>query len=91
MTKTLETIHKLELEFRGLQKQINAMCIETNRVRELAVEVALLKQTISKLTKTRELWGQRGWAVLTVALSATFSLITGMCAVLLTFYLNTSK
>jgi hypothetical protein len=43
------------------------------------------------MTKTKELWGQRGWMALTVCLSALFSFVAVILGALLTFYLNTKK
>ena len=71
MTKTQEAMHKLELQVAALQSLVGILSAEREpRPGTLAIEVALLKQRLDQLTKTRELWGQRGWATLTVGLSA---------------------
>ena len=59
--------------------------------REITKQIAVIEHKLSEITKTKELWRQRGWMILTICLSAFFSFLAVILGALLTSYLNTKK
>ena len=90
-TQTEKMIHSLTVELATLRVAVESMRSEAKPLSELAREVAVIEARFNEMTKSRELWGQRGWAFLTVCLSAMMSLVVAILGTLLTFYLNTKK
>jgi hypothetical protein len=64
---------------------------QTEPLREMSMQIAVIQHQLAEMTKTKELWGQRGWMILTISLSAFFSFLAVVLGALLTFYLNTKK
>jgi hypothetical protein len=90
-TQAETLIHALTVEVNTLKERVEALRGETEPLREITNKIAVIEHQLSELTKTKELWGQRGWMLLTICLSAFFSLITGIGGVLLAFYLNSKR
>lgn len=90
-TKAEILIQALRVELTTAQAQIEALRGEAVFTRQLSKDVAAAQTQLAQLTKTGELWGQRGWAVLTVTLSSLSALATGVTCAALTFYLNTKR
>ncbi len=90
-TQTEKLIQDLTLEVNILKERVEALGSETEPLREMAKQIAVIEYRLSEMTKTKELWGQRGWMILTICLSALFSFLAVIVGVLLTFYLNTKK
>lgn len=84
-------IQALQIEVNTLKERVEALRGETGPVRDITNQIAVIEHKLSELTKTKELWGQRGWMVLTICLSAFFSLLAMMLGVLLTFFLNSRR
>ncbi len=90
-TQTEKMIHSLTVELATLRVAVESMRSDASPLSELATEVAVIESRLDEMTKSSELWGQRGWAFLTVCLSAMLSLVVAILGTLLTFYLNTKK
>ena len=90
-SQTENQIHALALEMTILRERVEALRGETEPLREIMKQIAVIEHKLLEMTKTKELWGQRGWMILTICLSALFSLVSGTLGTLLTFYLNTKK
>ena len=91
MRAVAEAVQQLAAQSAVLQAQVAELTKSAAAQAELAKQVAVLQSQVADLTKTRELWGQRGWAVFTVAVSAAFSLLTGTATAVLAYYLNLKK
>lgn len=90
-TKAEELIQELKLEIAVLKTEVATLRRMATDVTQLTTQVAVLQSQAAEMTKTRDLWGQRGWAVFTVAVSAAFSLLTGTATAGLAYYLNLKK
>ena len=90
-TQTENLIQALTIEVNTLKVRVEALRGETEPLREITKQLAVIEHRLSEMTKTKELWGQRGWMILTICLSAFFSFVAVMFGALLTFYLNTKK
>ena len=60
-------------------------------LRGMTNQIAIIEYKLAEMTKTKELWGQRGWMILTICLSASFSFIAVILGALLTFYFSAKK
>jgi hypothetical protein len=74
-----------------LRERVETLRSETEPLRAIMQQIAVIEHKLSEMTKTKELWGQRGWMALTICLSALFSFVAVILGALLTFYLNTKK
>jgi hypothetical protein len=74
-----------------LKERVEALRAETEPLREITKQIAVIEHRLLELTKTKELWGQRGWMILTICLSALFSFFAVILGALLTYYLNFKK
>ena len=90
-TKTETAIHDLTLEVNTLKERVEALRGETAPLREITKQIAVIEHRLGEMTKTKEVWGQRGWMILTICLSALFSLLAVFVSTSLTHYLNTKK
>ena len=90
-TQTENLIQALTIEVNILKEQEEALRGETEPLREITKQIAVIEHKLSEITKTKELWCQRGWMILTISLSAVFSFLAVILGSLLTFYLNTKK
>ena len=90
-TQTESLIQALTLEVNTLKERVEALRGETEPLREITKQIAVIEHKLSEMTKTMELWGQRGCMVLTICLSAFFSFLAIVLGALLTFYLNTRR
>lgn len=90
-TQTEKAIQALTIEVNILKERIETLQKETEPVREITKQIAVIEHQLAELTKTKELWGQRGWMILTICLSAAFSFLAVILGALLTFYLNTKR
>jgi hypothetical protein len=90
-TKTEEIIQALEIELTILKERVETLRADTQPIRDIAKQIAVLEHKLAEMTKTKELWGQRGWMILTICLSALFSFLAVILGALLTHYLNTMK
>ncbi len=90
-TQTENLIHALTLDVNSLKERVEALRSETEPLREITKQIAVIEHKLSEITKTKELWGQRGWMILTICLSALFSFLAVILGALLTYYLNTRK
>lgn len=90
-SQTENQIHALALEMTILRERVETLRGETQPLSALTQQIAVIEHRLSEMTKTKELWGQRGWMILTICLSALFSFVAGILGALLTFYLNTKK
>ena len=84
-------IQALAIEVTALKERVEALRDETEPLRDLTKQIAVIEYKLSELTKTKELWGQRGWMILTICLSALFSFLAVIVGIFLTFYLNAKK
>jgi FtsZ-binding cell division protein ZapB len=84
-------IQALQIDVNTLKERVEALRGETAPVREITNQIAVIEHKLSELTKIRELWGQRGWMVLTICLSAFFSLLATAIGALLSSYLNSRR
>jgi hypothetical protein len=89
--QTENLIQALTIEVNTLKERVEALRGETEPLREVTKQIAVIEHKLSEMTKTRELWGQRGWMILTICLSALFSFLAVILGALLTFYLTTKK
>ena len=90
-TKTEELIQALTIDVNTLKERVEALRGETAPLHEVTKQIAVIQHQLSELTKTRELWGPRGWMMLTVLLSAFFSFLAVVFGAFLTHYLNTNR
>ena len=90
-TKAEELIAELKVEVAVLKTEVATLRGMSTEVSQLSKQFAVLESQNAQLTKTREVWGQRGGAVFTVAVSAGFSLLTGTLTAGLAYYLNLKK
>ncbi|MHB1425768.1 MAG: hypothetical protein ACYC3I_21585 [Gemmataceae bacterium] len=90
-TQTEKLIQELRNELTILKERVEALRGETQPLREITNQLAVLDHKLAEMTKTKELWGQRGWMILTICLSAFFSFLAIILGSLLTSYLNTMK
>ena len=90
-TQTENLIHTLSIEVNILKERVAALGSETEPIREITKQIAVIEHKLSEMTKKKELWGQRGWMILTICLSALFSFLAVILGALLTYYLNTKK
>ena len=90
-TQTENLIQALTLEVNTLKERVEALRGETEPLREITKQIAVIEHQLSEMTKTKELRGQRGWIILTISLSAVFSFLAAIIGILLTSYLNTKK
>ena len=90
-TQTEKMIQDLTVEVATLKARVKMLRGEAKPLSELARDVAVIEARFNEMTKSRELWSQRGWAFLTVCLSSMISLVVAILGTLLTFYLNTKK
>ena len=90
-TRTETLIQGLTLEVAVLKERVEALRRKTDPIDGITNQIAIMEHQRSEMTKTKELWGQRGWMVLTICLSASFSFLAVIIGSLLTFYLNAKK
>jgi hypothetical protein len=90
-TQTEKILQGLTLEVNTLKERVEKLRGETEPVREMTKQIAVIEHQLAEMTKTKELWGQRGWMILTICLSALFSFLAVILGSLLTFYVNTKK
>ena len=90
-TKTEDAIQALKTDLAVVKEQVSILRDEIELVRDVARRIAVIEHQLTEMTKTKELWGQRGWMVLTICLSASFSFVAVILGGLLTYYLNTKK
>ena len=90
-TKTEETIQAIKTDVAVVKEQIALLRDEVAPIRDFTRRIAVIEHQLAEMTKTKELWGQRGWMVLTICLSAAFSFIAVILGAALTYYLNTKK
>ncbi len=90
-TKTEQLIQTLTNELTILKERVEGLRGETQPLRDITNKIAVIEHKLAEVTKTKELWGQRGWMILTICLSAVFSFLAVILGALLTFYLNTKK
>ena len=91
MATQTENIQALTIEVNTLKERVEAPRGETEPLREITKQIAVIEHKLSEITKTKELWGQRGWMVLTICLSAFFSFLAVILGALLTYHLNINK
>jgi hypothetical protein len=70
---------------------VEALRGETQPLRDITKQIAVIEHQLAEITKTKDLWGQRGWMILTICLSAFFSFLAIILGSLLTFYLNAKR
>ena len=90
-TQTEQLIQALTNELTILKERVEALRAETQPIRDITKQIAVIEHKLAEMTKTKELWGQRGWMILTICLSAVFSFLAVLLGALLTFYLNTKR
>ncbi len=90
-TKAEELIQALTIEVTTLKERVEALRGETEPLRDITKQIAIIEHRLSELSKTKELWGQRGWMILTILLSAFFSLLATIAGAFLTYYLNSRR
>lgn len=90
-TQTEQLIQALTNELTILKERVEALRAETQPIRDITKQIAVIEHKLAEMTKTKELWGQRGWMILTICLSAVFSFLAVILGALLTFYLNTKR
>ncbi len=89
-------VENLYTEIKPLRDLVNQVAVIQTQMADVlksdvTKQIAVIQHQLVELAKTRELWGQRGWAVLTVSLSAGFSLVAVILGSLLTFYFNAKR
>src|SRR5262249_7848943 len=90
-TQTENLIQALTVEVNTLKERVEVLRGETEPLREVTKNIAVIEHQLSELTKTKEVWGQRGWMILTICLSAFFSFLAVILGAFLTYYLNTNR
>ena len=90
-SKTEEAIQAIRNEVTALKERVAVLRDEVEPIRDFTKRIAIIEHQLAEMTKTKELWGQRGWMVLTICLSAAFSFIAVILGAVLTYYLNTKK
>jgi hypothetical protein len=90
-TQTENLIQALTIEVNTLKERVEALRGETEPLRDITKQIAVIEHKLSEITKTKELWGQRGWMILTICLSALFSFLAIILGALLTYYLGSRK
>ena len=90
-TQTEQLIQGLANELTILKERVEVLRSETQPLRDVLRQIAVIEHKLAEMTKTKELWGQRGWMILTICLSAVFSFLAVILGALLTFYLNAKK
>lgn len=91
MATNTELVQALNVEVATLKERVEALRGEMVPLREIVNQVSVLKHQIAEMTKTRELWGQRGWAILTIGISAAVSLGAAILVALVNYYMNHPK
>ena len=82
-TQTENSIQSLNIEVTTLKERVEALRGETEPLREVTKQIAVIEHRLVELTKTKELWGQRGWMILTICLSAFVSFLAAIVGALL--------
>ena len=90
-TQTEDLIKGLSIEVAVLKDRVKALRSRTDTLHGIAGQISIIEHQLAEMTKTKELWGQRGWMVLTICLSALFSFLAVISGSLLTFYLNSKR
>jgi hypothetical protein len=90
-TQTEQLIQALTNELTILKERVEFLRGETQPIRDITKQITVIEHKLEEMTKTKELWGQRGWMILTICLSALFSFVAVILGALLTFYLNAKK
>ena len=90
-TQTETLIQGLTIEVGVLKERVKGLRSQTDTLDGVTNQLAIIEHKLAEMTKTKELWGQRGWMVLTICLSALFSFLAVMSGSLLTFYLNSKR
>ncbi len=90
-TQTEKVLQALALELNSLKERVATLQGEVEPIQQMAKQIAVIEHQLAEITKTKELWGQRGWMILTICLSALFSFLAVILGSLLTFYVNTKK
>jgi len=90
-TQTETLIQGLTIEVSVLKERVKGLRSQTDTLDGVTNQLAIIEHKLAEMTKTKELWGQRGWMVLTICLSALFSFLAVMSGSLLTFYLNSKR
>lgn len=67
-TQTEQLIQALTNELTILKVRVEALREETQPLRDITKQLAVIEHKLAEMTKTKELWGQRGWMVLTILL-----------------------
>lgn len=75
-TQTEQLIQALTNELTILKERVEALRVETQPLRDVTKQIAVIEHKLAEMTKTKELWGQRGWMILTICLSALFSFLS---------------
>lgn len=91
MATQTELVQALTTDMTILKERVDSLRGETEPLREITSQLAVIEHKVSELQKTKDLWGQRGWMVLTIALSAIFSFMSALAGVLLTAYLRSKN
>ena len=90
-TQTEKQIHELTVEIALLKERVETLRSEAVPYLKMSTDIAVIQAQLAEMTKSKELWAQRGWAFLTVCVSSLLSLVVAILGTLLTFYLNTKK
>lgn len=89
LTETL--IQGLTTDVAVLKERVTTLRSQTDTLDGIANQIGIIEHKLAEMTKVKELWGQRGWMVLTICLSALFSFLAVISGSLLTFYLNSQR
>ena len=90
-TKTEQLLQAHTIELTTLKERVEALRVETQPIRDITNRIAVIEHKLAEMTKTKDLWGQRGWMILTICLSAVFSVFSAILGALLTHYLKILK
>jgi hypothetical protein len=90
-TQTEQLIQALTNELTILKERVEALRVETQPIRDITNQIAVIEHKLAEMTKTKEIWGQRGWMILKIILSALFSFLGVILGALVTHYLKAMK
>ena len=90
-TQTEKAIQSLTNDITILKERVQVLQAEIGDLSDVAIQISVIEHKLAEMTKTKELWGQRGWMILTILLSGSFSFLAVLVGVLFTYYLNSRK
>ncbi len=90
-TKTEALIQELTTRLNAAEMRLDALQVDVPQVKATFVQVAVMEHRLADLTKSQDVWGNRGWVIFMVGVSGVVTLLSAAAGGLLTFYLNAKR